>query len=84
MLPVMQIAETDAHAPADDAIIARVLAGDTGSFEVLMRRYNRRVYRAARAVLRDEGEAEDVVQDAWCAPTPIFVSSAAGRASPPG
>jgi len=65
VLPVMQIAETDAHAPADDAVIARVLAGDTGSFEVLMRRYNRRVYRAARAVLRDEGEAEDVVQDAW-------------------
>jgi RNA polymerase sigma-70 factor, ECF subfamily len=65
VLPLMQMAETDAHAPTDDAVIARVLAGDTGSFEVLMRRYNRRVYRAARAVLRDKGEAEDVVQDAW-------------------
>jgi RNA polymerase sigma-70 factor (ECF subfamily) len=61
----MQIAEPDSHAPTDAAVIARVLAGDAGSFEVLMRRYNRRVYRAARAVLRDEGEAEDVVQDAW-------------------
>ena len=65
MLPLMQIAETDAHAPADDAVIARVLAGDAESFEVLMRRYNRRVFRATRAVLRDEAEAEDVVQDAW-------------------
>ena len=65
MLPMMQIAESAAHAPTDDAVIARVLAGDRGSFEVLMRRYNRRVYRAARAVVRDEGEAEDVVQDAW-------------------
>ena len=30
-----------------------------------MRRYNQRVFRAARAVLRDDAEAEDVVQDAW-------------------
>src|SRR5262249_52497204 len=65
VLPLMQIAEADSHAPTDDSVIARVLAGDAGSFEVLMRRYNRRVYRAARAVLRDEAEAEDVVQDAW-------------------
>src|SRR5262249_808096 len=39
--------------------------GDRRAFEVLMRRYNRRVYRAARAVLQDDAEAEDVVQDAW-------------------
>jgi RNA polymerase sigma-70 factor, ECF subfamily len=66
VLPLMRIAETtDVHAPSDDLVIARVLAGDPGSFEVLMRRYNRRVFRAARAVLRDEAEAEDVVQDAW-------------------
>ena len=66
MLPLMQIADTtDVHAPSDDLVIARVLAGDPGSFEVLMRRYNRRIFRAARAVLRDEAEAEDVVQDAW-------------------
>lgn len=66
MLPLMQIADTtDVHAPNDDLVIARVLAGDPGSFEVLMRRYNRRIFRAARAVLRDEAEAEDVVQDAW-------------------
>ena len=30
-----------------------------------MRRHNQRLFRAARAVLRDESEAEDVVQDAW-------------------
>jgi RNA polymerase sigma-70 factor (ECF subfamily) len=61
----MQIAETEPHACSDDAVIARVLAGDHAAFEVLMRRYNRRVFRAARAVLRDEAEAEDVAQDAW-------------------
>jgi RNA polymerase sigma-70 factor, ECF subfamily len=65
VLPLMQIAETDTHAPTANTATPRVLYSDTGSFEVLMRRYNRRVIRAARAVLRDEGEAEDVVQDAW-------------------
>src|SRR5262249_37752134 len=30
-----------------------------------MRRYNQRLFRAARAVLRDEAEAEDVVEEVW-------------------
>jgi RNA polymerase sigma-70 factor (ECF subfamily) len=49
----------------DEVVVARVLAGALASFEVLMRRYNQRVFRAARAVVRDDAEAEDVVQDAW-------------------
>jgi len=50
---------------SDDDIIERVRAGETDLFEILMRRYNQRVYRLARAVLRSDAEAEDVVQDAW-------------------
>lgn len=50
---------------SDDDVIARVRAGETELFELLMRRYNQRVYRLVRAVLRADGEAEDVVQDAW-------------------
>jgi RNA polymerase sigma-70 factor (ECF subfamily) len=57
--------EPDPRALTDDAVVARVLAGSRESFEVLMRRHNQRLFRAARAVLRDESEAEDVVQDAW-------------------
>ncbi|MGH7893160.1 MAG: RNA polymerase sigma factor [Candidatus Binatia bacterium] len=57
--------ETDGRPLTDDMVVARVLAGAPESFEVLMRRYNQRLFRAARAVLRDEAEAEDVVQDAW-------------------
>jgi RNA polymerase sigma-70 factor (ECF subfamily) len=57
--------EVDAVPPADEAVVARVLAGARESFEVLMRRHNQRLFRAARAVLRDDAEAEDVVQDAW-------------------
>jgi RNA polymerase sigma-70 factor (ECF subfamily) len=50
----------------DDAeVIKQVLDGDTAMFELLMRRYNERVYRAARAIVRDDQEAEDVMQQAY-------------------
>ena len=49
----------------DEEVVARVIAGETPLFEVLMRRHNQRVYRAARAILRDDREAEDVVQEAY-------------------
>jgi RNA polymerase sigma factor (sigma-70 family) len=53
-------------AEQDDAqIIRQVLQGNTAMFELLMRRYNERVYRAARAIVRDEHEAEDVMQQAY-------------------
>ena len=57
-----------ALAPQDDAALAaRVLAGDGAAFELLMRRHNRRLYRLARAMLRDSAEAEDALQDAYLA-----------------
>ena len=49
----------------DGTIIRQVLDGQTAMFELLMRRYNERVYRAARAIVRDEDEAEDVMQQAY-------------------
>src|SRR5687767_1448089 len=53
-------------AEQDDAeVIRQVLDGNTAMFELLMRRYNERVYRAARAIVRDEQEAEDVMQQAY-------------------
>lgn len=51
--------------PTDRELIALVLSGNLRAFEALMRRYNRTLYRTARAILRDEAEAEDVVQEAW-------------------
>lgn len=53
------------HPMADEGVVARVLAGEPRLFELLMRRYNRRLFRAARAILREDGEAEDVVQHTW-------------------
>lgn len=49
----------------DEDVVARVLDGDTAMFEVIMRRYNQRLYRVARAIVRDDAEAEDVMQDAY-------------------
>jgi RNA polymerase sigma-70 factor, ECF subfamily len=49
----------------DQEIVTRVRAGDTGLYEIIMRRYNQRLYRVTRAILRDESEAEDVIQDAY-------------------
>jgi RNA polymerase sigma-70 factor (ECF subfamily) len=50
---------------SDEAIVQDVLAGNTAMYELLMRRYNQRLYRAARAITRDEREAEDVMQQAY-------------------
>jgi RNA polymerase sigma-70 factor (ECF subfamily) len=49
----------------DDAVIDRVRAGDLRFFEVLMRRHNQRIFRAARAVVHDEVEAEEIMQDTY-------------------
>lgn len=49
----------------DEAILARVRGGDATRFALLVRRYNQRLFRAARAILGDDGEAEDAVQQAY-------------------
>ena len=49
----------------DESIVQRVLAGERELYEVLVRRHNTRLYRAARAILRSETDAEDVMQEAY-------------------
>jgi len=49
----------------DEDVVVRVLAGDTAFYEVIMRRYNQRLFRITRAILLDDDEAEDVMQDAY-------------------
>jgi RNA polymerase sigma-70 factor (ECF subfamily) len=51
--------------PSDEEIVRRVRQGDVASFEIVMRRYNQRLYRLARAIVRDDAEAEDVVQQSY-------------------
>jgi len=64
-LPSMSAADNADNADDDHAIVRRIVAGDRAAFEVLMRRHNRRLYRLARATLRDDAEAEDALQDAY-------------------
>src|SRR3954452_21976572 len=50
----------------DDAQIAALAqAGSESAFREIIRRNNRRLYRIARAVVSDAGEAEDVLQEAY-------------------
>jgi len=50
---------------SDADLVTRTLAGDMRALEGLMRRHNRTLFRTARAILRDDAEAEDVVQEAY-------------------
>jgi RNA polymerase sigma-70 factor (ECF subfamily) len=50
---------------SDQEAITRVLNGEPSWYEIVVRRHNQRIYRVARAILRDDGEAEDVMQDAY-------------------
>jgi RNA polymerase sigma-70 factor, ECF subfamily len=50
---------------ADEEIVSRVLAGDRASFELIMRRYNQRLFRVVRGILRNDDETEDVLQDTY-------------------
>src|SRR5215208_7820667 len=56
---------TAASVMTDEEVVERVRAGETALFEILMRRYNQRLYRVARSILGNDGEAEDVTQDAY-------------------
>ncbi len=49
----------------DRSLAGRVAAGDHAAFELIMRRYNRRLYRLARAVLGNDSEAKDALQEAY-------------------
>jgi RNA polymerase sigma-70 factor (ECF subfamily) len=56
----------DVAGPSDDAeIVRRALTRDNAAFRTIMERYNRRLYRIARSILRNDSEAEDVVQEAY-------------------
>lgn len=49
----------------DAELVRRALGRDDTAFRTIMERYNRRLYRIARGILRSESEAEDAVQEAY-------------------
>ena len=49
----------------DTELVRRALARDEAAVRAIMQANNRRLYRLARGILRNDGEAEDVVQEAY-------------------
>src|SRR5690606_26324883 len=49
----------------DAEVVRRVCSGEPALYELIMRRYNRRLFRLARSILRSDADAEDAVQDAY-------------------
>jgi|SRR5215469_974816 len=65
-MPEQHIASVvDLNALGDAQLVQLVLRRDSSAFRTLIQRHNRRLYRLARAVVRDDNEAEDVVQEAY-------------------
>jgi RNA polymerase sigma-70 factor (ECF subfamily) len=66
--PALEVAQPrDGSAHADEALVAKAVAGDAHAFAALMRRYNQRLFRIARSILGHDADAEDALQDAYVA-----------------
>jgi len=50
---------------SDELVVLRVREGEVDLFELIMRRYNQRLFRIARSILGDDDEAVDVVQETY-------------------
>lgn len=51
--------------PDEAALVARACARDADAIRQIMHRHNQRLYRLARGIMRNDADAEEVVQDAW-------------------
>jgi RNA polymerase sigma-70 factor, ECF subfamily len=59
------VTQINAFDPPDRELIARTLDGDGGAFGLLVERFQRKIYRVAYAIVRDEVEADTVTQDTF-------------------
>jgi Sigma-70 region 2 len=50
---------------SDIEIVELIKAGETSLFELIMRRYNQRLFRVIRSILKDDDEAQEVMQEAY-------------------
>jgi RNA polymerase sigma-70 factor (ECF subfamily) len=49
----------------DGEVVRRVLDGDIALLEIIMRRYNQRLFRLVRSIVKDDSQAEDIVQETY-------------------
>ena len=57
--------ESARSALTDEEVVTRVASGETGLFEIIMRRYNQRLFRIVRSIVGTDHEAEDAVQEVY-------------------
>jgi RNA polymerase sigma-70 factor (ECF subfamily) len=60
-----RVTQINANAPSDSELIARTLDGDGGAFSLLVDRFQRKIYRVAYAIVRNEVEADTIAQDTF-------------------
>jgi RNA polymerase sigma-70 factor (ECF subfamily) len=63
--PAIEASEIGAAEAGDLALVRRALAREPDAFRAIIKTYNQRLYRIARGVMRNDAEAEDVVQEAY-------------------
>src|ERR1043166_5348553 len=61
---LFRLSETDT-APTDHELIARALGGDGNAYAVIVERFQRKIFRVALAIVRDETEADTITQDTF-------------------
>ena len=60
-----KLRQADHDGLGEAALVRLAQAGDGEAFRIIMQRGNQRLFRVARGVVRDDGEAEDVLQEAY-------------------
>ncbi len=65
LLPVAAGEDLRAEAYSDEELVSKILAGEQVWFQAIMRRYNQRLFRLMKAYVRDDNEAEDILQDGY-------------------
>lgn len=61
----IRVTQINTSDPPDRELIARTLEGDGGAFGMLVDRFQRKIYRVAYAIVRDEVEADTITQDTF-------------------
>src|SRR5690606_24035806 len=49
----------------EEEIIEQIKKGEKQLYELIMRKYNQKLYRIARAILKNDSDAEDILQDTY-------------------
>lgn len=64
-LAAFRLSELNQSAPSDRELIERTLAGDQNAFGLIVERFQRKIFRVALAIVRDDVEADTVTQDTF-------------------